>query len=314
MRIFISIILLAFFVSCVILFLPGPSATTNNIVIQHGSLVKASHTLEKENIIYNKFLFLVPAKIANYFNTLKAGEYELSKHASIYNIIKKMQSGDVIFHKLSIPEGLTSTEIIEILDNNVLLSGIITNKDISEGSLLPETYYFTRSEPKQILLFRIQEAMKKTIEQLWEKRFANLPLKNKEEFVIMASIVEKEAKNNDDRPKIASVFLNRLKKGMKLQADPTVIYAITQGQYKLDRKLSSQDLNKASLWNTYYTNGLPPTPISNPGIEALTATINPIKTDYLYFVVSDCKGNHAFSSTYTEHQKNVRLYRKLICN
>ena len=257
---------------------------------------------------------MIPAKIANYFKTLKAGEYEFKTNVTIYEIIKKMQLGDVVFHKLSIPEGLTSKCIIDIVNNEHLLSGIITDSNYPEGTLLPETYYFTKGEQKQILLSRMQHAMTDTVDQLWKNRSPNTPLKTKEDLVTLASIVEEEAKSDEDRKKIASVFINRLNRGMKLQADPTVIYAITKGKYKLDRKLTSKDLDTASPWNTYYTRELPPTPISNPGADSLAVTANPIKTNYIFFVVNDCNGNHAFASTLREHKKNVRFFRKLQCN
>lgn len=297
-----------------ILFAPGPFKGDTGIIIQHGSLIKASETLEENNVVYNKFSFLIPAKILNYLQTLRAGEYLFEKRASIFDIIRKMQHGDVIFYKLIIPEGLTSAEIIAIINNTELLSGTIANPTIPEGSLLPETYHFTRGTQKQLLISRMTAAMTETVNKLWTQRSNGLPLNSKEELVILASIVEKEAKSDEDRKKIASVFLNRLKKGMKLQADPTVIYAITKGQYKLERNLFNKDLNQNSPWNTYYIPGLPLTPIANPGLEALKVTAQPIATDYLYFVVSDCKGNHAFSSNLSTHQKNVRLYRKLNCN
>ncbi|MBP9792173.1 MAG: endolytic transglycosylase MltG [Rickettsiales bacterium] len=311
MRIFL---LLAIFL-LTILFFPGPFKGDSSVIIQHGSLVKASETLEKENIVYNNLLFLIPAKIANYFKTLKAGEYIFTKHASIFHIINKMQSGDVVFYKISIPEGLTSTEIIKIIDSQIMLSGTILNtQNFTEGSFLPETYYFTRGEQKQLLLSRIRKAMDTSVDMLWKDRVQNPHLKTKNDLIILASIVEKEAKSNEDRKKIASVFLNRLKKGMKLQADPTVIYAITKGQYKLERNLFTKDLALNSPWNTYYTAGLPPSPIANPGIESLKAVSKPISTNYLYFVVNDCNGNHAFASNLPEHKKNVQLYRKLNCN
>lgn len=306
-----SIIIAVLFVAFI--FLPGPSGK-KSVVIQHGSLVRASQTLKKEKVIYSEILFFIPAKIANYFKTLRAGEYKFGKNVNIYQIIKKMQLGDVVFHKLSVPEGLTSKRIVDLVNNEYLLSGIITDSKYPEGSLLPETYYFTRGEQKQIMLSRMQHAMTDTVDKIWQERYKNTPLKTKEELVTLASIVEEEAKSDEDRKKVASVFINRLNRGMKLQADPTVIFAITKGQYKLDRRLTSKDLDIASPWNTYYASGLPPTPISNPGADSLAATATPIKTNYLFFVVNDCKGNHAFASTYREHQKNVRLYRKLDCN
>jgi UPF0755 protein len=310
MRIFL---ILAIFL-LTILFFPGPFKSDTSVIIEHGSLIKASETLEKENVVYNNLLFLIPAKIANYFKTLKAGEYIFAKHASIFSIIKQMQSGDVVFHKISIPEGLTSAEIINIIDNQPMLSGTISNtQNFTDGSLLPETYYFTRGEQKQLVLSRIRKAMDNNVDVLWKARVQHQQLKTKDHFVILASIVEKEAKSNEDRKKIASVFLNRLNKGMKLQADPTVIYAITKGQYKLERNLFTKDLALNSPWNTYYTTGLPPSPIANPGIESLKAVSQPINTEYLYFVVNDCNGNHAFAANLSEHQKNVKLYRKLNC-
>lgn len=311
MRIFLLLAILLL----TILFFPGPFKGDTPVIIQHGSLIKASETLEKEDIVYNNILFLIPAKMANYLRTLKAGEYIFAKHASIFSIIKQMQSGDVVFHKISIPEGLSSSEIINIIDNQPMLSGIISNtKNITEGSLLPETYYFTRGEQKQIIISRMTKGMTENVDKLWKERLQHQHLKTKDDLIILASIVEKEAKNDEDRKKIASVFLNRLNKGMRLQADPTVIYAITQGKYKLERNLFTKDLKLNSPWNTYYITGLPLTPIANPGFGSLKAVAQPITTNYLYFVVNDCNGNHAFASNLSEHKKNVQLYRKLNCN
>jgi UPF0755 protein len=301
---------LAFFT---LLFVPGPLKSDTSIVISHGSLLKASETLKENNTIYSSTLFFIPAKTINYFKTLKAGEYVFNKHASLFDIISKMKNGDVVFHKLIIPEGLTSKEVINLINSNLLLSGTLPDSNFYEGIFLPETYYFTRGEQKQVLVSRMQNAMKDAIDKLWQARSLDTPLKTKEELVILASIVEKEAKTPEDRKHIASVFLNRLKKGMKLQADPTVIYAITKGQYKLERTLFTKDLSVNSPWNTYYTIGLPPTPIANPGLESLIAIIQPSETDYLFFVVNDCKGSHAFASNLNIHNKNVSFYRKLSC-
>jgi len=184
-------------------------------------------------------------------------------------------------------------------------------ESIKEGSLLPETYFYSYNDTKAGMIKRMQEAMTKAIDEMWEFRDQSIPVKTKEQAIILASIVEKETGLDSERDKVASVFINRLNKGMKLQSDPTIIYSFTMGDKKLERTIRMSDIQNNSPYNTYHVYGLPPAAICNPGIASLRAVLNPIKTDYLFFVASG-KGDHIFSRTLQEHNFSVARYRSLI--
>lgn len=235
------------------------------------------------------------------------GEYFFEKNISYYKILHKMVHGYVYFRKVTVAEGLSSKSAQQIIDRS---SGLIgqTSENIREGSLLPETYFYSYNDTKAGMVHRMQEAMKKTINELWEKRDITLPIKTKEEAIILASIVEKETGVATERPQVASVFVNRLRKGMKLQSDPTIIYSFTFGDKKLERPIRVSDIQNHSKFNTYYIYGLPPAPICNPGLASIKAVLNPPKTEYLYFVAVG-KGSHHFSSTLAEHNEYVAKYR-----
>lgn len=239
---------------------------------------------------------------------LRAGEYLLEAKMSLRDILEKLTSGKVIMHQLTIPEGLTTAKILEIIDQNNFLSGKIP-ENISEGELLPETYSFAKGELKENIIRKAKEDMQKALKQAWQTKAENLPLKNENELLILASIIEKETGVNAERGKVASVFINRLNIDMPLQTDPTVIYALTLGKSDLGRSLKHKDLETNSPYNTYINKGLPPTPICNPGIKAIKAAANPDTTPYLYFV-ADGKGGHRFGKTLAEHNANIRLWLK----
>ena len=217
-----------------------------------------------------------------------------------------LASGKVYLRKITFAEGLTSREIADILYQNEILEGDFELPP--EGSFLPETYTFSRGDTRQSIINQGVAAMNKVLEQAWQEKDADLPLKNKEEMLILASIVEKETGVAAERPQVASVFVNRLKKGMLLQTDPTVIYALTLGKSDLGRDLRSKDLSVDSPYNTYKYAGLPPTPICSPGKAAIMAVAHPDKTPYLYFVASGT-GGHNFARTLQEHNVNVRKWR-----
>jgi len=217
--------------------------------------------------------------------------------------------GKSIEHKVTIAEGLTVAEIYKVLEETPLLEGDLPPPP-SEGSLLPETYSYLRGENRATLVERMQKDMDSTLTELWENRAPNIAIDTKEEALILASIVEKETGVASERSHVAAVFHNRLRKGMKLQSDPTVIYAITLGKEKLDRPLSKSDLGTDSPYNTYQVTGLPPGPIANPGRAALEATLKPDDSDDLYFVANG-SGGHAFAKTLEEHNKNVAEWRKI---
>jgi UPF0755 protein len=220
-------------------------------------------------------------------------------------------SGKSVLHRITIPEGLTVRQVLDRIKQEEVLVGDI-NENILEGYLLPETYFFTYGDKRQMIIDRMHKNMQTTINELWEKRSDNLPFKTKEEALTLASIIEKETGIDSERKKVAAVFINRLKKGMKLQADPTTIYAVTSGKIDLNRSLSKKDLMIESPFNTYYSFGLPPHPIANPGKASIEAALNPASTKDLFFVVSIDGAGHKFSDNLTEHNNNVREYRSKV--
>ena len=242
--------------------------------------------------------------------TIRAGEYVFPARASIDEILDILAKGKPILRKIAIPEGLTVSDIEGLIESSPYLSGQLPPQRAPEGSLLPETYFFERGEDKTILLDRMKQAMSKKLAMLWGQRDPSLPLRDIGEWVTLASIVEKETAQETERARIAGVFINRLRRGMKLQTDPTVIYAITKGQSKLNRPITREDLAFDDPYNTYVYQGLPPGPIANPGDASLRAVLHPLQTQELYFV-ADGTGGHAFAKTLEEHNRNVAKYRKL---
>ncbi len=287
----------------------GPLLADKLVQIKSGSSVRAiSNKLAKEGIVSNHIIFMTVARVKNSKNPLKAGEYKIKAKSSINDVIAKLQSGITYQHKVTIPEGLMSIEIVDLLNEDGILVGEIIDVPL-EGSLLPETYSFSRGDTKQSVISRMQNDMSKTIDELWEDRSEYTPVKTKEEAIILASIVEKETSVAEERPRVAGVFVNRLNRRIPLQTDPTVIYSITEGKGTLDRALIYKDLKTPSPYNTYMVQGLPPGPIANPGRKSIEAVLNPEYNEYIYFV-ADGTGGHAFAKTLKEHNNNVRAWRK----
>jgi len=240
---------------------------------------------------------------------LKAGEYDIKKNASMAEVLDILTEGKSILLKATIPEGLTSLQIVERIREVPDLVGEIT--DIPpEGTLLPDTYRFSKGMSRQELVDRMRAEMQRYLASAWEKRQSDLPLKSADEAIIFASIVEKETGRHDERDRVAGVFMNRLHKGMRLQSDPTVIYGIAGGKGRLGRPLTRADLNQKTAHSTYHIHGLPPTPICNPGRSAIEATLNPAATKDLYFV-ADGSGGHVFSETLSKHNAAVSNWRKV---
>lgn len=291
----------------------GPLQESKIILIERGSGVSAiANKLEKENVINHAVLF----KIAGRFgDSLKAGEYKFPPHTPMASVITMMREGEVFDRKITIPEGYTSWQIVNILNARDELTGTIQTIP-PEGTLMPNTYHFVSGEDRNAIITRMQEATKKALNELWEAREKDLPIKTKAEALILASIVEKETGVAEERDAVAGVFINRLKKGMALQTDPTVIYAITKGKIKTDgkgplgRRLLTKDLQIDDPYNTYKYPGLPPGPIANPGYASIEATLNPAQHDYIYFV-ADGTGGHVFAKTLAEHNRNVAKWRKI---
>ena len=240
---------------------------------------------------------------------LKHGEYQFTKHASLADVVDTIIEGRVVQHAFTVAEGLTSEQIVaRLLENNVLEGQI---KEIPrEGTLLPETYKFTRGMTREQMLQRMQRDQKRVLQDVWEHRMSGLPLKTPEQLVVLASIVEKETGKPDERSRVASVFINRLKNKMRLQSDPTIIYGLVGGKGTLGRPIMKSEIEQRTPYNTYVIDGLPPGPIANPGRASLEAVANPARTKDLYFV-ADGSGGHVFSETYDQHQKNVAKLRAL---
>lgn len=270
------------------------------------SLSSLASELKAKNLILSEDLFKVYAVLKNYDKTLRSGEYEFNTGMSSHDILEKIKTGKVIYHKVTIPEGLTILEISNILNKNDKLTGKIS-LEVKEGYLLPETYSFTRGDSRNSIILQMQLAMENVLDDVWQNRskFIDKKIKSKSDLLKLASIVEKETIIDSEKPIVAKVYLNRLQLRMRLQADPTVIYGAKN--YKGD--ITYKMLREKNDYNTYTMYGLPKTAIANPGIESLKAVANPAQTDYLYFV-ADGKGGHVFTNTYKQHKVKVKEYLK----
>ncbi len=283
------------------------------MLVTPGSPVgKIAHNLQEQGVISSALAFKIGARYHQIVHpersVLKAGEYALPVAASTRDILRILRAGDALQRRITIPEGLTAVEIVGLINGTLGLKGEITDIP-AEGTLLPETYHFTRDTDRNELITRMQKSMDAAIQELWAKRAENLPFDTVEEAIILASIVEKETAIAAERPRVAGVFVNRMRKGMKLQTDPTVIYALTMGKERLNRPLVKRDLKFESPYNTYHVVGLPPGPIANPGYASLAATLNPETHDYIYFV-ADGTGGHAFAETIVGHGRNIKKWRE----
>ena len=263
--------------------------------------------LEQQELISSQDLYRLLVSYEGNDTRLKAGEYKIPPNATMRDIMNIFVGGQSIQHKLTFAEGLTTGQIMDKIKIAPLLTGQVAETPV-EGSLMPETYLFESGTARAEIIAQMQAAQKKFLTNLWETRDKDLPLENMEEVVILASIVEKETGVASERPEVAAVFVNRIKKKMKLQSDPTIIYGITLGKYKLDRQLKKSEIKAKTPYNTYVIERLPPTPIANPGRASILAVLNPAKVDYLYFV-ADGTGGHVFANNYKAHQKNVKALR-----
>ena len=264
--------------------------------------------LQESGIIEKPWLFRVIGRFNGLDKKLKAGEYRFEPQMSLLQVMEKIAAGDIFYRKVTLPEGLTTVQMLEILRRQPYLSGEISLNP-QEGELMPETYSFIRGDSRDSIVLRAQKAMDAAVAQVWKTRDAELPLKTPRELLILASIVGKETGVPEERGLVASVFVNRLRKGMLLQTDPTVIYALTGGKADLGRLLTRKDLQVDNPYNTYKYAGLPPAPICNPGRKALEAAAKPEASDYIYFVASG-NGGHNFARSLNEHNRNVREWKK----
>lgn len=240
---------------------------------------------------------------------LKSGEYLFQKNASLRDVINTIVDGKVVQHSITIPEGLTSEQIVARLQDNDIFNGSLKEQP-REGTLLPDTYKFPRGTPRDQVIARMQAAQKKVLAEIWERRSPDVPVRSPEQLVTLASIVEKETGRADERSRVAAVYVNRLKQNMRLQSDPTIIYGLVGGRGTLGRPIKRSEITQPSPYNTYVVNGLPPGPIANPGRASLEATANPARTRDLYFV-ADGTGGHTFSENYDNHQKAVAKLRAM---
>ncbi|MFP4518952.1 MAG: endolytic transglycosylase MltG [Oceanicaulis sp.] len=288
----------------------GPASAEQTVQFPRGSgLVSIADQLEAAGVITDARIFRLMVTIDGGDRGLKAGEYAIPEGASMQEIYDILRKGETIQYQITVAEGLTSAMIVRVLEQSEVLTGEIEAVP-PEGSLLPETYLVDRGTSRQAVLERMAAAQDALIEELWPQRAEILPYNTPEEAITIASIVEKETGVAEERPLVASVFLNRLRRGMMLQSDPTIIYGISQGE-PLGRGIFRSELDDSSNpYNTYHFVGLTPTPIANPGEASIRAVLNPPESDYLFFV-ADGTGGHAFSETYAEHNRNVQQWRRL---
>jgi len=289
---------------------PGPLAQDKVVNIPRGLGIRdISALLEREGVIDQPWVFVGGVTVLKARGELKHGEYQFTRHASLADVVDTIIDGKVVQHAVTIAEGLTSEQIVARLLENDVLEGQI--KEVPrEGTLLPETYRFTRGMTREQLIQRMQRDDKRVLQEVWEHRMSDLPLKSPEQLVTLASIVEKETGRADERSRVASVFINRLKSKMKLQSDPTIIYGLVGGKGALGRPIMKSEIEQKTPYNTYVVDGLPPGPIANPGRASLEAAANPARTKDLYFV-ADGTGGHVFAENYEQHQKNVAKLRAL---
>jgi UPF0755 protein len=265
--------------------------------------------LVKEGVIDHPWTFVASALLAKTHDDLKFGEYQFARQASLQDVINTLIDGKVVQHQISVPEGLTSEQIVQRLMETDILSGTIKEMP-REGSMLPESYRYPRGASREQVIQRMQQAQARIVQEVWERRAPDLPLRTSQQLVILASIVEKETGRVDERTRVAAVFVNRLKQHMKLQSDPTIIYGLVGGRGTLGRPILKSEIEQHTPYNTYVIEGLPPGPIANPGRAALEAVANPARTKELYFV-ADGTGGHTFSETLEQHQRAVARLRAI---
>ena len=288
---------------------PGPLAQDKIVNIPRAYGVRdIADLLQREGVIDQPLVFVGAALVLKARGEeLKFGEYQFARQATLRDVVDTIVEGKVVQHLLPIPEGLTSEQIVQRLLEVEALSGNI--KEIPrEGTLLPEGYRFTRGMAREQLIQRMQESQRRVLREIWDRRMQDLPVRTPEQLVVLASIIEKETGRPEERTRVASVFVNRLKQRMKLQSDPTIIYGLVGGRGTLGRPIMRSDIDQPTPYNTYVIEGLPPGPIANPGRASLEAAANPARTKELFFV-ADGTGGHVFAENYDAHQRNVARLR-----
>lgn len=289
---------------------PGPAAEKVTVILPRGTGIPAiASRLAEAGVIRQPLMFRLAVRLTGSDRALKAGEYAFPAQVTPRGVLGMLQRGETVARRLTVAEGLTVGQIFALLEEAAGLSGPLPEPP-PEGSLLPETYFYAYGDSRINMVKRMRRAMRETLAGLWAERAEDLPFESAEEALILASIVDKETSLADERDQVAAVFVNRLRRDMRLQSDPTVIYGLTEGDGALGRALTRQDWLHASPFNTYQVTGLPPGPIANPGRAAIQAVLNPADVDYLYFV-ADGSGGHAFARTLREHNRNVARWRRV---
>ena len=297
---------------------PGPLVESTVFEVRQGDSVSAvAQRLEEQGIISSATTMKLHARISDMEAGLKVGEYAIPPRASVASILERLVAGDVLTYRITVPEGLTTAQILRLVENHEDLEGDMPDREIEEGTLLPDTYIFSAEKSRTAMIERMEKAQDDLLEELWPQRADDIPVSTPEEAIILASVVEKETGHAEERQLVAGLFTNRLRRGMRLESDPTVIYGVSRGEplyrtlngKKVRRTLYRSELDRVTDWNTYEIDGLPKTPICNPGRASIAAVLNPPETDFIFFV-ADGSGGHAFAETLAEHNRNVAAYRE----
>ncbi|MBA3070020.1 MAG: endolytic transglycosylase MltG [Hyphomonas sp.] len=293
---------------------PGPLAHETVFKVEPGeALAVVAERLETEGIIHDARLLRLKARIDGTELAVKSGEYIIEPAATLGHVLSILIEGRSVLHRITLPEGRTTAQLLRVIEKDEILTGDMPEVLPEEGTMLPDTYMYHRGMTRQELIAKTQKAQADLLEELWPARQEGLPVSTPQEAVILASVVEKETGRVDERPQVAALFVTRLKRGMRLQSDPTIIYGISKGEPLYNkagqrRTLYRSEIDRHTEWNTYQVDGLPKTPICNPGADAIRAVLNPPATEYIFFV-ADGKGGHLFAKTNAEHERNVAAYR-----
>lgn len=287
---------------------PASLNEARTVTVPRGSTAEVAQSLAAQGVVDSPLMFRLAAFLVHGEGSLRPGEFSVPPHLTLSQTLALLRTGRPVQHKVTIPEGLTAKQIVALLDRAEALSGEV--KLNAEGIVLPQTYVYERGMTREAIVERARAAMDHALTEAWANRAPNLPLSSPRDAVTLASIVERETSRPEERPHVAAVYLNRLRQGMKLQSDPTVVYAASGGAGVMDHPIRRSELNSEDPYNTYKFAGLPPGPIASPGIASIRAVLEPLDSDDLYFV-ADGTGGHVFSKTLESHSRNVTKLRSL---